>query len=151
MAELNNFNAHEVDPAVDFDPIPPGKYIAVITKSEMKPTKAGTGNYLELVFQIIDGEFKNRRQWDRLNLNNPNPKAVEIARAQLSSICRAVGVMTPSDSGELHDLPLQITVKCRKREDTGDIVNEITGYSVIEKAKVITSVASSDTAPWKRQ
>ena len=32
--------------------------------------------------------------------------AVKIARAELSAICRAVGVMAPNDSVELHDLPL---------------------------------------------
>jgi hypothetical protein len=42
--------------------------------------------------------------WSRLNLDNP--KAVEIARRDLSAICRAVGVLTPGDSSELHDLPL---------------------------------------------
>jgi hypothetical protein len=32
-----------VEPAAKFDPIPAGKYLAVITESEQKPTKAGTG------------------------------------------------------------------------------------------------------------
>jgi len=27
--------------------------------------------------------------------------------------------MQPKDSAELHNLPLQITVKCKKRKDTG--------------------------------
>src|SRR3990172_3284342 len=39
MANLNGFNANNVDPATDFEPIPAGKYLAVITESEMKPTK----------------------------------------------------------------------------------------------------------------
>ena len=30
------------------DPIPAGKYLAMITASEMKPNKAGTGQFLEL-------------------------------------------------------------------------------------------------------
>ena len=41
MANLNNFNANNVEPAADFDPIPAGKYVAVITDSEMKATKNG--------------------------------------------------------------------------------------------------------------
>ena len=47
MANLQGFDANTVEPADDLDPIPDGKYIAVITDSEMKPTKAGTGNYLQ--------------------------------------------------------------------------------------------------------
>jgi len=35
--------------------------------------------------------------------------------------------MQPKDSFELHNIPVLITVKCKKREDTGDIVNEVKG------------------------
>ena len=38
--------------------IPAGKNLAVVTDSEMKPTKSGNGSYLELTLQIIDGEYK---------------------------------------------------------------------------------------------
>ena len=48
MADLNGFNASNVEPAAGFDPIPAGKYPAVITDSEMKPNNAGTGAYLQL-------------------------------------------------------------------------------------------------------
>ena len=41
MASLNGFNANEVDPAADFEAVPPGEYTAIITESETKPTKAG--------------------------------------------------------------------------------------------------------------
>jgi hypothetical protein len=53
MANLNGFNANQVEPATDFEPIPAGKYVAVVTASEMKPTKNGNGSYLELTFQVI--------------------------------------------------------------------------------------------------
>ena len=90
MADLRGFDANQVEPSADFEPIPAGKYEAVITESEMKPTKAGTGHYLQLTFQVVEGEFKNRLLWARLNLDNPNATAVQIARAELSAICRAV-------------------------------------------------------------
>jgi hypothetical protein len=95
MANLNGFNAHEVEPSTSFDPLPAGKYIAAITGSETKPTKNGDGNYLQLEFTILDGEYKDRKVWDRLCLNHPNPQTVKIARGNLSALCRAVGVMQP--------------------------------------------------------
>ena len=150
MVSLNGFDANEVEPTTDFDPVPAGKYVAVITDSEMKPTKSGTGSYLELTFQVIEGEFKNRMLWSRLNLDNPNATAVQIARGELSSLCRAVGVMAPNDSVDLHNLPLVVTVKCKKREDTGEIVNEIKGYGKREAAAGQTAQAESHVAPWKR-
>jgi len=150
MADLNGFDARKVDPAADFEAIPAGKYLAVITESEMKETKAGTGRYLQLTFTIIEGEYKNRILWARLNLNNPNATAVKIARAELSAICHAVGVMSPRDSVELHNLPLLITVKCKKREDTGEIVNEVKGYARKEAATGQPQQATDNTPPWKR-
>jgi len=151
MAELNNFNAHDVDPAVEFEAIPAGKYLAVITQSEMKPTKSQNGSYLELVFEVIEGECKGRLLWSRLNLENPNPLAVKIARSELSAICRAVGVMTPRDSIELHNLPLVVSVKCKKREDTGEIANEIKGYARREAVTAEPQQAASDVPLWARK
>ncbi len=153
MANLSGFDAREVEPAVGFDPIPAGKYLAVITESEMKPTRSGSGRYLELTFQVIEGEYKGRLLWARLNLDNPNALTVKIARAELSAICRAVGVMTPKDSVELHNLPLVITVGHKKREDTGELTHVIKGYA--KKGAVAPTAPSpgngaGSTPPWKR-
>ena len=151
MANLGNFDASKVEPTTTLDPIPAGKYEAVITESEMKANKAGTGSYLQLAFQIIEGEHKNRLLWARLNLDNPNETAVKIANAELSAICRAVGVLAPSDSAELHNLPLVIHVRCKKRSDTGEITNEIKGYSQKEQPVVASQApATNSTPPWKR-
>lgn len=155
MADLNGFDANQVEPTSSFDPLPAGKYIAAIVESETKPTKNGRGSYLQLTFQVLDGPYKARMLWARLNLQNPNAVAVQIARAELSAICRAVGVMAPKDSVELHNLPLQITVKCKKREDTGEITNEIKGYAKKSAAggetpPQQTTAAGGTTPPWKR-
>ena len=123
-----NFNANDVEPSKAFDPIPAGKYIAVITDSEMKETRAGTGRYLQLEFEITDGEYAGRKLWSRLNIENQNAEAVRMARADLSAICRAVNVLTPNDSADLHNLPLVIKVHCRKDKNTGEITNDIRGY-----------------------
>jgi len=151
MADLSGFDASKVEPAVGFEPIPAGKYVAVITASEMKPNKAGTGRYLELTFTIVEGPYANRQLWARLNLEHPNELAVKIARAELSAICRAVGVLTPHDSVELHNLPLVIRVRCKKRQDTDEVVNEIAGYEKREAAtQPQPQQAATDTPPWRR-
>jgi hypothetical protein len=151
MANLNNFNANQVEPSSNLEALPAGKYLAVITESELKPTKSGSGSYLQLTFQVLEGEYKGRFLWSRLNLHNANPTAVKIAQAELSAICRAVGVLTPGDSVELHNLPLVINVKCRKREDSGDVTNEIRGFSKREIAVEKPIQGSSPTTPpWRR-
>ena len=150
MVSLGNFDANQVEPAVAFDPIPAGKYLAAIVNSEMKATKSGTGNYLELTFQVLEGEFKGRQLWVRLNLDNPKPQAVKFARAELSAICRAVGVMSPGDSTDLHNLPMIITVRCKKRPDTDEISNEVRGYAKREAASGKPQQAQNDNPPWQR-
>jgi len=150
MVDLNGFDAHKVDPVVEFEPIPAGKYLAVITASETKQNKAATGSYLELTFQVIEGEYKGRLLWSRLNLENPSAQAVKFARAELSAVCRAVGVMQPKDSVELHNLPLVVTVKLKRREDAGEMSNVVTAYSKREPM-VQAPQAASDAPPRGRQ
>lgn len=157
MATLNNFDANQVDPSVALDPIPAGKYLAVITESEMKPTKAGGGKYLQFTFQVLEGEHKGRLLWARLNLDNKSEMTVRIARGELSAICRAVGVMQPRDSVELHNIPLEITVGLKKRDDTGELGNVVKGYArkggsapASRSATSAGSVGPTTTPPWKR-
>lgn len=157
MANLAGFDANRVEPSTDFDPLPAGKYLAVITDSEMKPTKAGTGNYLELTFEIIEGQHKGRKAWARLNLINGNETTVKFAQAELSALCRAVGVLAPNDSVELHNLPVVITVKCKKRADTGEITNEVKGYAKKDASQPAQPAPGTQptpplngTPPWRR-
>jgi hypothetical protein len=156
MANLSGFDAQQVDPSRSYEPIPAGQYMAVISASEMKPTKAGNGQYLLLTFEVIEGPYAKRLLWARLNLDNPNSTAVQIAQAELSAICRAVGVLRPRDSVDLHNLPLAISVRCKKRPDTGEITNEIGGYAKRESptaqaaAQAAPMAAPPATPPWKR-
>jgi len=124
---LDGFNAADVEPNEAFTALPAGKYDVIITASQMKPTKAGTGSYLELQLQVLNGTHQNRKLFDRLNLKNPNDVAVQIAKGTLSSICRSVGVLTPKDSSELHNKPLTAVVKT-KADPEGNMRNEVKGY-----------------------
>lgn len=115
MASLAGFNAANVDTSDNFAPIPAGDYLVAITDSEQRDTKAGTGSYIRLTLQVLDGPFKGRIVWTNLNLDNPNPKAVEIAQRHLAQICLAVGVPTPNDTVELHGKPLIASVTVREQ------------------------------------
>lgn len=119
MANLGGqFLGRSVAPDEGRDPIPAGEYLAMIVDSDMKPTKDGRGQYLELVHQIVDGPFKGRKVWARLNLVNANQQTATIAQAQLSSITHALGLQdTPiSDSQQLHNRPLVIRVSFEKAD-----------------------------------
>jgi len=129
MAVLN-FDAASTEPLADLsEPIPAGEYLAQIVESEMKPTKAGTGEYLRLVWEIVKGQYKGRKLFDNLNVQNPNDEAVRIAKATLSAICRAVGVGKLTDSQQLHGKTVLLKVKIQTSKDTGDLENRIRAYS----------------------
>lgn len=150
--ELTGFNAAEVEPTASYEPLPAGWYKAVITASEEKPTKAQTGSFLMMTLEVIDGEHQGRKLIERLNLNNPNPTAVEIAQRTLSGICRAVGILTPRTSADLHDKPLMVKVKVKPGEGQYGPSNEIQEYAAPEKASAPAAASGGgSTPPWKRK
>lgn len=151
MANLNGFDASSVEPSRSFEPLPEGKYEAVITESEMKETRAGNGRYLALTLEIVGGDHAGRRLWDRLNLENPNEKAVDIAKATLSAICRALGILKPKDSAELHNKPLVVRVALR-RDENGETRNDIKGYesAASSKPRELKAGTQAARAPWSR-
>ena len=131
-----NFNAESIEPNTSYEPIPAGWYTAIISSSEMKATRDGYGEYLSLTLQVIEGQYENRLVFARLNLKNANDKAVDIARKDLAAICRAVGVMSPQASEELHDIPLMIKVKVRPASGEYEASNDIGGYKAVEGANL---------------
>ena len=159
MAALN-FNAAEVQPQQSFDALPPGRYEAIISASEMKDTKAGTGQYLQLTFDVVGGQYEGRKLWSRLNLVNPNATAVQIAERELSAICHCVGILVPADSEELHDALLVIDVIQELNPMSGQQTNRIKGYSQVSAPAVKAKPAApagfatgkvAPAAPWAKK
>ena len=148
MAQLN-FDATNVPQADSVDAIPAGWYNAAIDQSEMKPTKDGLGAYLETRFNILDGQYANRKVFTRLNLRNANPVAQEIAYKQLSSICHSVGVIQVADSQQLHGHPLKIKVKVRAATGDYEASNEISAFKNInEQVDAVGAALATGGAPW---
>ena len=110
------FDASQVEPDQPRDPLPAGEYLAQIIDSSMEPTKSNNGQFLKLTYQVVDGPMQGRMVWARLNLDNPNEKAVEIAQRQLSAICHACGALQVNDSVQLHNLPHVIKVDVEQRD-----------------------------------
>lgn len=143
MVALNQtFNASDVDPSVagNTDPFPAGWYKMMITDGEQKATKSGNGDwYLNLTFEVVEGEYKGRKCWKMLNLQNKNETAMEIAYRELSAICHAVGVLQIQDTQQLHNLPMYCQVKVTPPQPKNDgsggeypAKNEINGYQPID-------------------
>lgn len=152
MANLAGFDASQVPEQQEFSALPEGQYVVIATASEMKPTKSGIGQFLQFTFEVLDGPQKGRKLWARLNLINPNQTVMDIAQRELGAICRAVNVIKPSDSAELHNKPMLITVAIeiddRKRES-----NIIKKYEPVSAGAAAPSAAPAPAggAPWGGQ
>jgi len=138
MAELGiSFDNREVEPTSEYAPLPRGEYIAMITASDVKETKAETGKYLKLVFQILEGKFQNRILFHNLNIVNPNSEAQAIGRGQLSAISRACGINGElKDSNELHDCPIRIVVDLDKQNPEQNKIKAFKPYAIANAQKV---------------
>src|SRR6476620_223407 len=161
------FDANQVEPSTSFDVIPAGKYHVQIVNNEMRNTKTGTGRYLWLELSIMDGQHANKRLFERLNLENQNEKAVEIAQRKLGDICRAIGQMSVTDSEQLHNRSLLATVKVPPEGPDNNSVmraasNEIGGYEPLGGRPAMQVAAptavtpqqeppKSTTPPWRQR
>jgi hypothetical protein len=145
---LEGFDAGQVAPNAGFDVLPAGEYDVCIVSSVVEPTKDGTGKFLKLELQVLNGQFQNRKLFDRLNLWNQSAKAQEIARGTLSAICRSVNVLTPKDSSDLHNKPLRVKVVVKKSDEYGES-NEVKAYKPRNGAPAAAAAApSGSAAPW---
>ena len=146
------FNAKTVAPANNnFELIPKGKYLAVCIDSEVKTNKSNTGDYLKLVFEIIEGPYKGRRVFEQLNIRHTNPKAVEVALSTLSTLCHAIEVLEVGDSNMLHNIPVILDLGIESGRDGFGDKNRIYHYYSAKQEQYTrtSSVASAPTlTPW---
>ena len=167
----HTFDASTVEPTTPFDVLPPGKYRVQLVASEMRPTKDGMGQYLLLELDILEGQYTGRKLFDRLNLVNANPDAVQMAQRSLSALCRAAGKMQVSNSEQLHLIPLMIDVKVRPPKGQFGESNSVRYLSTPDLPPVVSpspvtapaavaqptgfarpaAPAATSTLPWARQ
>lgn len=139
-----SFDATTVEPDSGMSPIPAGSYIAQAIESEIKPTKNGTGQYVQFTWKVLDGQYKGRLIFDRINVKNANQVAEQIGQKQLSALCHAAGVLRLQDTMQLHNRPVKVRVVMRKDDQYGDS-NEVKGY---EPAGVVGAMPPAAPAPF---
>ena len=153
--DFSNINFDAVEVAPSFEPLPAGNYKCGITDREQKTTKAQTGSYLQLKIEVIEGHYTGRVVFDRLNLENPNATAVEIATRTLKSIGAALQVPL-HNSEELLDKPLMVKLAVRPASNGYDASNDVKGYASAGAATAAPQAApaaapqAAAAPPWKR-
>ncbi len=115
----------------NFEPLPEGWYTATISGAEIKTTKAGNGQYINVKYTIIGPTHQGRVVFGMINIKNPNSKAEEIGRQQLGEIMRAIGLSKVSDTDQLIGGNLSIKLKITPASENYDASNSVSGFKTL--------------------
>lgn len=145
---FENLNITEEYKPSNFEALPKGNYLVVITGGEEKTSKTSNKPYLSLTYEVIEGEYKGRKIFVNLFLFSDNPDAVRIARNEVAGICYATSTSNIKDVSEVTNKPFMVKLGVRKNQE-GELVNSIQEYmpatGVIGNAQPVTP-----KKPWER-
>jgi hypothetical protein len=74
-----------------FEAMPAGVYTLQVDGATVKPTKDGTGEYVELTLKVTDGDFAKRTLRHRFNTKNKSEQAASIGLSQLKTFLLCAG------------------------------------------------------------
>lgn len=121
----------------NYELIPEGWYNVTITKAELGNTKSGTGQKIDIRYDIIGPTQQGRVVFQAVNIRNQSQKAEEIGRQQLGEIMRAIGLAKVEDTDQLVGGQLCIKIKIREASERdkaagyNDPRNEVAGFKAI--------------------
>lgn len=107
------FDATKVEPDQGrVGAVPKGWYKTVVEKTELKPTEGGNGQYIAVMFGIIEGPYTGSKFFNNFNVAHAtSEKAVEIGHKQFSALLHAVGVMQMTDTDQIKGIPFFTRLK----------------------------------------
>ncbi len=135
---------------------PPGDYPIRIEGSETQDTKAGTGQFIKLTIMVLDGDIAGTEITDRINFDNPNPIAVEIAKKTMGQLAFILNKPL-SDDQQLLGLEciLRVTVTEPKNgKPAGNNFKYLpkdTVSAFAPQTATKPAAAASGGAPWKQK
>jgi hypothetical protein len=136
MAKIpGGFDASAVEPQANIsEPIPAGVYEVEITGADVKETSKKNGTGLNVEYTVIGPTHANRKMWQFLNLQHENSQAEQIGQAQLSALCRAVGISKLDDSDDLFGKVLRVQVTIRPEKNGYKASNDVRGWEAVGTA-----------------
>jgi len=137
MANLGqSYNTSDIPKDESFSLIPDGWYEVSINSADLRDTKAGTGQYVALRYDILGPSHEGRVVFGNLNIRNPNAVAQEVGIKQLGEIMRAIGLSSVEDTEQLMGGHLEIKVKTSPAKGGYDASNDHNGFRAIKGGSV---------------
>lgn len=139
----------------EFPPLPDGWYSVIINKAEIKSTKEGSGQYINLRYDITGPTNQGRIVFSNINIKNKSSVAEEIGRQALGGIMRAIGLSKVDDTDQLIGGNLEIKLSTRTQEGY-EPSNEVRSYRAVgdqqSSSPALSTGASSKAAPpWAKK
>ena len=134
--EQQPFFVDSIEAQTDFEILPPGKYLVLIDKAEVQPNKKKNGHYIYLEMKIIDGQYKGRKFFDWINIDNPSTQCVEIGLRCLAALGQAIGLQAVTSVNELLNQTVIAHVKVKDEQ------NNVRTYSAPGAQPVATQEAT---------
>ena len=154
MAKLNlDLTAVTEQSTSGYSMIPAGKYGMKVVKTEVKPTKNGTGHVLVCDLEVQDfGDHVSKKIPYQLNIVNQSAEAQKIGLSQLKTLAIACQVKNHNAIGDSDELITGV-------EFEAEIILETVGDKQYSKVKWINKKegaqapqqkASNGKLPWER-
>lgn len=153
MQHSYSFGNLDDAPERQYDPIPAGNYMLRATDLEMRQTKSGTGQYLNVAFEVVGGPHEGRKFFENFNLINQNQQAVDIALRDVKDWLGACGQpnngqLTLERINALEGIVFSANVKIKKdKSGQYDPSNTIGRFLAPENAPAPTVPPQAATAP----
>jgi len=127
----------------EFIPMSVGKHEVVISSSDVKENKSGTGGYLQL--NLVDKSDGSRMAY-RLNLYHASEKTADIANQKLSELLHVMGLGSDgiTDSAELHNIPFIVEIGMQKNSEEYTEVKRVFPVAAAPVAKLVAKPKPTD-------
>ena len=130
------FATSTVEQPRSFEPLKPGTYTATVSDIELKTTNAGTGSYLNLKIEILEGEYANRIVFEKCNIVNPSQVAQEIGQGKIGSLAAAIGMggVDVPDTDVFLNKPIKVELKIQPGSNGYGPSNEVVRFGMLSGA-----------------
>ncbi|MGX1786869.1 DUF669 domain-containing protein [Bosea sp. NPDC055332] len=128
MASIAGSYNPDAEPSSGFSLLPDDTYTLEIVESSYDANQDGDGMSLSLKAQVVGGEYDQRIYYIWMDLEHDDDKRQERGQSDFAALRRAVGVLNPQDTEELHFKPFQVKIGQYTSRKTGKTNNTVKEY-----------------------
>lgn len=117
MASIGGSYNPDAVPSSGYIPLPAGEYVLEIVETDYDVNAKGNGMVLKCKAQVIEGDYAGRPYYINYTLeHHESDIAQEIGQRDFAGLRRATGVLSPSDSSELHWIPFSVKIGIQEKK-----------------------------------